>query len=497
MGAWPTSLSSRGEGPAPAQQKINGMRLRTSCDACQNHKVKCSQHKPSCRRCSKSGLDCVYSPFRRMGRPKRPSVASSSPPIAATTQQSRPRSHDNQRRQHATARRSPASLTQSQSASHLQDSMEHLSGDGSASGPESGELAGVNGMHEGSMVLGAKDDFATGPYSGAILEDRSETTSFVNDGLSALSTGLDGRPALIRQRPALLTSPLAALVGLDSQVGGNEHIAAEQDPQVTREAGHCYLAILQRLAQLEKTMDAGPQPPRLDVVLSAERDTRALKERLFACQGHVHQGPDILRSSITPPESGSQSCIDAHDSSLLVLGLLADRVTSLLEDLFRRAAVSSHSMDQATRGTTASWLLGSQPEFVSQANERQYERSVRSSFPRTIQCPVPEANCELTIGSYEVDDEVKSRVMKLILKKRVTALERMLEDLKDYLMEVEGKANRPVHEGNGQTEEKQGSILLGSVRQGRSVNQRAAASMAEDLHRRAELLQGRLELAGY
>ncbi|KAK2616098.1 hypothetical protein N8I77_002807 [Diaporthe amygdali] len=375
--------------------------------------------------------------------------------------------------------------------------MEDLSGDGPASGLENGDLAGVNGIRKGSMVLGAEDDFVAGSYSGAILEDRSETTSFVNDGLCSLSTGLDGRPALIRQRPALLTSPLGALVGLDSQVGGNEHIAAEQDPQVTREAGHCYLAILQRLAQLEKTLDAGPQPPRLDVVLSAERDTRALKERLFACQGHVHQGPDILSSSITPPERGSQRCIDAHDSSLLVLGLLADRVTSLLEDLFRRAAVSSHSMDQATRATAASWLLGSQPEFVSQAGERQYERSVRNSFPRTIQCPVPEANCELAIGSYEVDDEVKSRVMKLILKKRVTALERMLEDLNDYLMDVEGKANRSGHDRNGQTEEEQGSILLGSVRQRRNVNRRAAASMAEDLHRRAELLQGRLELAGY
>lgn len=170
---------------------------------------------------------------------------------------------------------------------------------------------------------------------------------------------------------------------------------------------------------------------------------------------------------------------------------------SLLEDLFRRAAVSSHSMDQATRRTTASWLHGPLPEFASQTSQRQYERSVRGSFSRSIHCPVPEANCELNIGNYEVDDEVKSRVMKLILKKRVCALERMLKDLKDHVMEVTAHADRLRYDRDRQAAGEQGSVLLGGIKSNQSLTQASTAALIEDLHRRAEMLRGRLELAAY
>lgn len=318
-----------------------------------------------------------------------------------------------------------------------------------------------------------------------------------SDGLGSLSAVFDSS-GLTQQQSILVPSPLAALVGLDSQIKEQERSSATKDGGGEQQkGGHCYLAILQRLTQLENTLDAGPQPPRLDVVLSAERDTRALKERLFACQGHRHQESDRVTSLTVSKDEGQKTCIDAHGSSLLVISLLADRVTSLLEDLFRRAAVSSHTMDQATRGTTAPWLLGSSPGFSSQAGERQFERSVRSSFSRDIHCPVPEANCELTFGSYEVDAEAKSRVMKRLLKQRVSALERMLEDLNNYLMNVAGQVNRPDLKENGMTAGEQGSILLGRVQSSQGLSHAATAHMVEDLHRRVELLQGRLVLAGY
>ncbi|ROV94742.1 hypothetical protein VMCG_08890 [Cytospora schulzeri] len=385
-------------GPA---QKTNGTRLRTSCDACQNLKVKCSQDKPSCRRCSKNGLSCVYFPLRRMGRPKRPSVTPFSLPITTATPRSQSQACDNQRRRHATTTHSSASTMHPKATGHTPSGMEDLSGAGPSFGLENSDL-GSDGLSSGGIVLGAEDDTLTGTYSATILEERPKIASIVNDELLSLSTGLDGSPALMRQQPGLLTSPLATLVGLSSHVGTKDQSSSSNDVQASREAGHCYLAILNRLTQLEATLDAGPRPPRLDVILSAERDTRQLKGRIFACRGHGIRELDMESSPTAPRERIPQGCIDAHGSSLLVLSLLADRVTSLFEDLFRRAAVSSHSMDQATRRTTASWLHGSLPEFTSQAGERQYERSVRSSFPRDIHCPVPEANCELTIGNYEV-----------------------------------------------------------------------------------------------
>ncbi|KAL1865039.1 hypothetical protein Daus18300_007386 [Diaporthe australafricana] len=351
-------------------------------------------------------------------------------------------------------------------------------------------------MFNGAMVLETESNALTSPLSGTMLENSPGMTSVGDDGFNSLSAV--GDPSgLTQQQSRLLPSPLTILVGLDSQIGEQERSSATKDGETQQDAGHCYLAILQRLTQLEDTLNTGPQPPRLDVVLTAERDTRTLKERLFACQGHGRQELDISTSPTIPKDRGQEPCIDAHGSSLLVISLLADRVISLLEDLFRRAAVSSHALDQATRGTTASWLLGSPPGFSSQAGERRFERSARSSFSRDIHCPVPEANCELTIGSYEIDAEVKSRVMKRILKQRVSALERMVGDLKNYLMDVTGQDDRSGRERTEPRAGEQGGILLGNVPRSQGLSQAATAHMIEDLHWRVELLQGRLELAGY
>ncbi|OAG00261.1 uncharacterized protein CC84DRAFT_1102724, partial [Paraphaeosphaeria sporulosa] len=35
-------------------------KLRASCDACNESKVRCSQTKPSCTRCQKQRIICVY-----------------------------------------------------------------------------------------------------------------------------------------------------------------------------------------------------------------------------------------------------------------------------------------------------------------------------------------------------------------------------------------------------------------------------------------------------
>ncbi|KAF2799616.1 hypothetical protein K505DRAFT_230643, partial [Melanomma pulvis-pyrius CBS 109.77] len=40
-------------------------KLRASCDACNESKVRCSQTKPKCSRCEKQGGICVYGLSRR------------------------------------------------------------------------------------------------------------------------------------------------------------------------------------------------------------------------------------------------------------------------------------------------------------------------------------------------------------------------------------------------------------------------------------------------
>lgn len=486
--------------PASAAKKTNGTRLRASCDACQSLKVKCSQDKPSCGRCSRIGLGCVYSPLRRMGRPKKrasaaPSAASSSPPTDAATPASQSRLHDGQRRRHGATTAtittpSPASLIPRQLAGHDPDGMGNGFGAGISFRRENGGLV-VNGTHRGGMVSGAEDDALAGLFPATELEDRPMTTPFPKDGSLSPSTRLDGPSASTRQQPRLPTSPLAALLGLDSQAGtqGEQSPAADDGGQTETPAGSCYLAVLQRLTRLEATLATGPRPPRLDVILSAERDTRALKDRISACRSHDRRNSETASS---PKAPGDRSCADTHGPALVVLALLADRVTALLEDLFRRAALSSHAVDQAARGAAAVWLHGPPPpaDILSPAAERRYERSVRASLPRGISCPVPEADCALAVGGYEIDDgEVKGRAVRRILGRRVGALGAMLGDLGGYLA---GEGDGRVPEG-----EEGSSVLLGSFEGSRGVGRAAAAHMVDDLCKRVEMLRGRIELAGH
>lgn len=47
------------------------VKVRSTCNACQQAKIRCSHEKPSCRRCQKHKIECVYSMSRRLGRPAK------------------------------------------------------------------------------------------------------------------------------------------------------------------------------------------------------------------------------------------------------------------------------------------------------------------------------------------------------------------------------------------------------------------------------------------
>lgn len=46
-------------------------RIRSTCNACQDAKVRCSRDKPICRRCQNQNRPCLYSYSQRLGRPPR------------------------------------------------------------------------------------------------------------------------------------------------------------------------------------------------------------------------------------------------------------------------------------------------------------------------------------------------------------------------------------------------------------------------------------------
>ncbi|KAG6353570.1 hypothetical protein INS49_005532 [Diaporthe citri] len=191
------------------------------------------------------------------------SGSSSSSPITATTprsqSQSQSQSHDSQRRRHATTTPSPVSMMQPKPTGYAPDGIEDLSGAGLSVGLENSH-PGPDGVYGGDMVLGAEDDSLRGPYPAAILKDRPEATSFANDGF------FSGSPVSTQSQPRLRPSPLTTLVSLDPQFGTHQGRSSSDGDQTRNQAGHCYLAILKRLAQLEAALDAGPTPPRRDPI---------------------------------------------------------------------------------------------------------------------------------------------------------------------------------------------------------------------------------------
>ena len=59
--------------PNSSQHQLlpKSVKVRSTCNACQQAKIRCSHEKPSCRRCQKHNIECIYSMSRRLGRPAK------------------------------------------------------------------------------------------------------------------------------------------------------------------------------------------------------------------------------------------------------------------------------------------------------------------------------------------------------------------------------------------------------------------------------------------
>lgn len=64
-------MSLQKQSKAAAALLPKSVKVRSTCNACQQAKIRCSHEKPSCRRCQKHRIDCIYSVSRRLGRPAK------------------------------------------------------------------------------------------------------------------------------------------------------------------------------------------------------------------------------------------------------------------------------------------------------------------------------------------------------------------------------------------------------------------------------------------
>lgn len=259
---------------------------------------------------------------------------------------------------------------------------------------------------------------------------------------------------------------------------------ATPNPQSPGSGPDCYTAILIRTAILEQSLPgtiATPAPvPPVNVVLEAERDLRALKRRLFTCTGH---GPADADDNHPP-----RSCLSANRPVLLHLAILAERVVSMLEDIFRASAMSARAAERNLQDW--SWP-GGQQQLLAPFSARRVDRAFRSLLDRPCVFPIPRGSDDegLRIGAFVVDGQVKARALKRILQLRVRGLLVALEEIKrvpPQQLDAGFDQDRSVGYGPGPLEwEGSGSVMAD-----------AAGSLLGDLVRRIQALQGKMSLMG-
>ena len=258
----------------------------------------------------------------------------------------------------------------------------------------------------------------------------------------------------------------------------------------------CYSALLRRLAQLEDSIAMNTNSLSVDFVLAAEQDTRALKERLFACPNcaptfHTPLAPsDPEEFFELPPARKPQATRPSPPhSTIMLLALLADRVVMMLEDLLQHAAEPTNGLERAL-GT--SWTIDSQlsPTGIQAlpnhppASSVDHDRFARSASDGSA---VPQTNCELPIGNYVLDPYTKELAMKRILRVRMRRLENMLVDMESCVKDASTGCRR-AKAGNGGNlrpalEDEHGGTVMTATR-----------SIIADFPLRLESLQGRVQL---
>ncbi|CAJ2507463.1 Uu.00g086490.m01.CDS01 [Anthostomella pinea] len=337
-----TDSPATSRGYMSSNEPRRAVTYRASCDACQDGKVKCSQGKPTCRRCAKKGVRCVYSPWRRIGRPRKAQLAS-----RESTR------HDEEQPESCIAGLTPCGS--------LAEGQHEIVADA---------LSGLSQSHAAANSTAALQNEPDSSSSGRTGTDLGSVATQTPGALSSIHVlpGANGgypHPAAIPWNGGQENDP-----GWDD-IARNMH-PHETGPRITPEAfasgptepitpdagPDCCVAILTRTAKLEQALAVESSAPPIHFILEAERDTRALKNSLFSCRGHVRRG----LANDNNNADDAQNCLSSSRPVLHYLSLLIDRIVGLLEASFRLAA------DAGTAMQDASWSGSEIPPHVGEAS---------------------------------------------------------------------------------------------------------------------------------
>ncbi|KAI2620265.1 hypothetical protein GGS26DRAFT_308215 [Hypomontagnella submonticulosa] len=422
------------------------VKYRTSCDRCQNIKLRCSQEKPACKRCASKGFHCVYSPVRRMGRPKKPNHIASSKVSNL---------HESISTPDMVTPTPPGSILVGSRQEHSDDPSANFAGIGSGLGTATTPQNNARSWdpdHAGTLAIVVQDGSDAQTYHSSYPMSHDSPADHSEPQQAGVSPWVPIPMQTSTSTPGTFTPKLSSRGTI--QTFGE----ALPRPVSLGPTADCYTAILTRTASLEQSLLVAPRAPPIDLMLEAERDLRALKQRLFSCAGHTHSG---------------RECLASDRPALLSLAMLAERVVTMLEETFRFAAARATATSAMLQDPCGNPLPGPMA--------RRLERSFRGLLEMPCVFPIQSGDLAIRVDDFMVDKTVKARAVKSILQLRIRKLRSTLEDMGSMPQRSDRKDS-----------------LSGPLDWGGSegVLDDAARLLVEDLIRRMEALQGGMALMG-
>ncbi|KAL2010515.1 hypothetical protein VTN00DRAFT_6322 [Thermoascus crustaceus] len=341
-------------------------RLRKSCDACQEAKVKCSQQKPSCHRCSRHRQPCVYSPQRRIGRPRKR--------VSTTDRAGADGGAGGLEERGAgpgETRGDPRDLT--------------LLGDGrdpqlvpadiTSNSSESNHPPSLDALFTPSVFMPDSSTASTAqpplnptalPSPLDILGDLTQFPSDCDFFVPSPAQFLD------TDRP-----PLLGVDGLNGSSDGGDCGAK------------CYMMLLRPLLFLRQSLPERARPS-IDVILQSEREVRDLLDRVLGCSGCA-----------------------SNPSTVLLLAAVAERIVQMLDWIIEEKAIMDTENARSSRRALGFWAR--KPSFLPN----------RGTGRRRNACRIP-----LRIGQTNLDEDTKQFFLKQLLLMRLKKLTIKLQDLR-------------------------------------------------------------------
>ncbi|RDW56961.1 hypothetical protein BP5796_13028 [Coleophoma crateriformis] len=424
-------------------------RIRSTCNACQEAKVRCSRDKPSCRRCRNQSRRCVYSYVQRLGRPRRNTGPSS-------TEKS-PVDHDNMYDGFTELGHRSSAASPPVQQSGATDSHEHHSG-ASEPEPEAQYMdlldLSFNNEYDGN------DTIMQGYTGGNLQSDRppsDQASSAHLEDFDSLFPMLDGHVASQSQSDfSILTSAIPSSVrprvGTSSGTGPElDRISndirtpiSESTPSASHGSGTATIASTSECDFLcsastlnhrgAYTLDAFTSGFNSDLSsrpISASQTDGGASERACKCYQSV-----LRRLS------------DLHENYTSNINITFDQIMQLEKDVRTQVSAALECRRCSNKGSLLlllSVLLHNTMELLegmrlgddgmTGMEEDGDMLQGRSSSVQVISIEIT----ALRLGNYEIDGEEKAGFLKHLLNQRLQKLAATIKKLHNWMQKNTGR----------------------------------------------------------